>query len=328
MRKITTFLLLLIYLICIPACKNGQKKFDATGTFEAEEIIVSAEASGKILAFETKEGDTLSKGQSVARIDPLSIQLQKEQIEATMTAITEKSNDASPQIAVIQQQIETQNTQINIYKQQKINLLREQKRFKALLEADAISRKTVEDIEGQIDVVEKQIEAAQSQIKILEKQISAQKSLVALQNKGLMSEKLPLQKRLKQADDQIARTNVINPISGTILAKYAHAGELTTVGKPLYKIADLSTLTLRAYITGTQLPQVKINQKVKIYIDNGAEKYTELNGTVTWISDKAEFTPKTIQTKDERANLVYATKIIVPNDGTIKIGMYGEVLFQ
>ena len=153
------------------------------------------------------------------------------------------------------------------------------------------------------------------------------RSNIATQNRSIMSEGQPLQKRVEQLEDQIKRANIINPIQGTILTKYAEAGEITSAGKALYKIADLSTMTLRAYITGTQLSQVKLGQAVKVKVDDGKDAYRELPGTITWISDKAEFTPKTIQTKEERANLVYAVKIKVRNDGYLKIGMYGEVLF-
>jgi HlyD family secretion protein len=151
---------------------------------------------------------------------------------------------------------------------------------------------------------------------------------VATQNRSILSESKPLAKRVAQLEDQLKKANIINPASGTVITKYAEEGEVTSAGKALYKIADLSTMTLRAYITGTQLSQVKLGQGVKVLVDDGDKKYKEFTGTITWISDKAEFTPKTIQTKDERANLVYATKIKVKNDGYLKIGMYGEVKFN
>ena len=157
-------------------------------------------------------------------------------------------------------------------------------------------------------------------------QIAVQRSNISSQNRGILSEGAPLQKRVAQLDDQLKRATIINPVEGTVLTKYAEMGEITSAGKALYKIADLSTLNLRAYITGTQLSQVKLNQPVKVLIDEGADKYKEYAGTIIWISDKAEFTPKTIQTKEERANLVYAIKVKVKNDGYLKIGMYGEVI--
>ena len=162
---------------------------------------------------------------------------------------------------------------------------------------------------------------------VTQQQINVQRNNIATQNRAYLSEGKPLEKRVAQLNDQLNKTNIINPINGTVITKYAEAGEMTSPGKALYKIADLSTMTLRAYITGTQLSQVKLGQTVKVLVDDGADKYKELPGTITWISDKAEFTPKTIQTKDERANLVYAIKVKVKNDGYLKIGMYGEVKF-
>ena len=316
-----------ILLLTLAACKTETPKFDAVGTFEATEIIVSSEATGKILTFTVKEGDTVGVGKIVATIDPLSIELQKEQIAASMTAIGEKSNDATPQVQVFAEQINVQRNQIAVQKQQLTVLQKEQKRFEILVKADAATPKQLDDITGQISILSRQIEAAESQIKVLERQSQTQKDVVSIQNRGISSEKGPLEKRLKQLDDQISRTRVANPLSGTILTKYAEVGEITMAGKALYKIADMREMTLRAYVQGSQLGQVKIGQKVKIRLDDGADKSREVAGTINWISSKAEFTPKTIQTKDERANLVYAIKIGVPNDGSLKIGMYGEVVF-
>jgi HlyD family secretion protein len=162
---------------------------------------------------------------------------------------------------------------------------------------------------------------------VTKQQISVQENNVATQNRSILSETGPLKKRAEQLKDQVQRANIVNPTTGTVITKYARAGEVTSAGKALYKIADLSELNLRAYLTGVQLPAVKLNQSVKVLIDDGAKKYKEYTGTVIWISDKAEFTPKTIQTKEERANLVYAIKVRVKNDGHLKIGMYGEVKF-
>ncbi len=317
--------------ICIiflfTACEKKKENFDASGTFEATEIIVSAEAMGKILDLKIQEGQQLKKGEAVGAIDPLSIELQKEQIQASMGALTEKSNDATPQVNVLNEQISTQRNQIAVQKQQMIVLQKEQSRLEKLVKAEAATPKQLDDLNGQMDVLKKQIEASESSISIFEKQIMAQKAGVSIQNRGILSEKAPLEKRVKQLDEQLARTKITSPIDGTVLSKYAEIGEITAAGKALYKIADMSELTLRAYITGSQLPQVKINQTVKVLIDDGKDKYREMQGTVTWVSDKAEFTPKTIQTKDERANLVYAMKVKVKNDGALKIGMFGEVKF-
>ena len=165
-------------------------------------------------------------------------------------------------------------------------------------------------------------------MQVTQQQIDVQKNNVATQNRSILSEGKPLEKRVAQLQDQLDKSNIVNPIAGTVLTKYAEEGEVTASGKALYKIADLSTITLRAYVTATQLSQLKLGQTVKVFADNGPNKYNEYSGTITWISDKAEFTPKTIQTKEERANLVYAVKVKVKNDGYLKIGMYGELKFQ
>lgn len=316
----------LFVTLVLSSCEKKTEKFDASGTFEATEIIISAEATGKILELKIQEGAHLNKGEVIGAIDPLSIELQKEQVEASMVALTEKSNDPTPQINVLNEQIVTQRNQIAVQKQQLAVLQKEQKRVENLVKADAVPSKQLDDVNGQIDVLKKQIEATESSIAVFQKQIEAQKALVSIQNRGILSEKKPLEKRVKQLDDQISRTRITNPIEGTVLSKYAEPNEITAMGKALYKIADLSELTLKAYITGSQLPNVKINQTVKVMIDSD-KGYKEMSGVVTWISDKAEFTPKTIQTKEERANLVYAIKIKVKNDGTLKIGMFGEVDF-
>ncbi len=315
----------LLFLSTLMACNKNNNHFDASGTFEATEIIVSSEASGRILDLRISEGDNIKKGDIIGAIDPLSIELQKEQIEASMSALNEKANDATPQVNVINEQIATQRNQAAVQKQQLIVLQKEQKRLENLVKAEAATPKQLDDVNGQVDVLKKQIEATESTVSVLEKQISAQKAGVSIQNRAILSERAPLNKRLKQLDDQIARTKINTPLDGTVLSKYAEQGEITTLGKPLFKLADLTYLTLKSYMTGAQLPLIKLNQKVKVFIDNGAKDYKEMEGVITWISDKAEFTPKTIQTKDERANLVYAVKIKVKNDGSLKIGMFGEV---
>jgi len=188
------------------------------------------------------------------------------------------------------------------------------------LEADATTQKQVDDINAQVEETKRQIAVSQQQINLYN-------SNIATQNRSVLSEKAPLQKSIAQIEDQISKGQIVNPVKGTVLTKYAMQGEMATIGKPLYKIADIDTITLRAYITGSQLPQIKLGQQVKVLIDSGAHGYKEYPGTISWISDKSEFTPKTIQTKDERANLVYAIKIRVKNDGYLKIGMYAEVKF-
>ncbi len=304
-------LLSLLIIAGFSSCTNNNNQFDASGTFEASEVIVSSELSGKILSFTINEGETISANKIVGTIDAQLIELQKEQTEASINALSEKTVDVSPQVSLVQNQLAVQQSQLG-------NLQYEQKRVEKLISQDAATTKQLDDINAQIDMMKKQM-------LVTKQQINVQLSNFNTQNRSILSENKPLKKRVEQFNDQLKRANISNPITGTVLTKYAEAGEITTAGKALYKIADLSELKLRAYVTGIQLPNIKLGQQVKVMIDEGAKRYKEYNGIITWISDKAEFTPKTIQTKEERANLVYAIKVKVKNDGYLKIGMYGEV---
>lgn len=324
MSKIT---LISIALLALFSCNNGSSKYDASGTFEADEIIVSAEATGKILQLNFEEGDSLAKNAIVGAIDVLGLELQKGQIEASLQAIGQKTNDPAPQIAILKAQIQGQSAQTEVLIQQIEVAEKEERRLQNLVKADAATPKQLDDVKGQIAIMKKQLAAAKVQSGVLNQQIASASASVKLQNRGILSEKAPIQKRVDQVDDQIARAQIKNPATGIVLSKYAMAGEFASMGKPIYKIADVSEMTLRAYITGGQLSAVKTGQIVKVLVDDGPDNLKELSGTISWISSKAEFTPKTIQTKDERANLVYALKIKVRNDGSLKIGMYGEVVF-
>jgi HlyD family secretion protein len=301
-------------MILAAACNSNNQRYDAAGTFETDEVIVSSELTGKIISFGVEEGQTFSKDSVVGSIDAANISLQKEQVEANIQALSEKTADVSPQVKLLERQLAVQQSQLN-------NLLHEQTRIQNLLKQDAATGKQLDDINAQVDVSRKNLAVTQQQINV-------QRNNIATQNKSILSEGKPLEKRVAQLEDQLKKANIVNPVSGTVITKYAEAGEVTSAGKALYKIADLSTMTLRVYITGSQLSQVKLGQTLKVLVDDGAKKYKELSGVVTWISDKAEFTPKTIQTKEERANLVYAMKVKVKNDGYLKIGMYGEVQFK
>lgn len=303
-----------IMAVFLAACNGNKEQFDASGTFEVDEVIVSSELVGKILRFNIEEGSSVPKDTVVGTIDAENLSLQKEQVQASIEALRQKTSDLQPQIKLLQDQLQVQQTQLD-------NLLHEKQRTENLLKKDAATGKQLDDINYQIDAMKKQMA-------VTKQQINVQTSNTGTQNRSILSEGKPLEKRVAQLDDQLKRANIVNPISGTIITKYAEAGEMTNVGKALYKIADLSYLNLRAYVTGGQLSQIKLNQAVKVLVDDGAKKYKEYPGTITWISDKAEFTPKTIQTKEERANLVYAVKIKVKNDGYIKIGMYGEVILK
>lgn len=308
------FILTASALAFLSACGNGKSHADATGTFEADEVIVSSELSGKLLYFNVEEGMPIAKDSIVGKVDATGISLQQEQVEASIRSLSQKTADASPQIVLLQNQLAVQQSQLD-------NQLHEKTRIENLVKADAATGKQLDDINAQIEVTRRSMRVTQQQMNV-------QKSNIATQNRGILSETDPLKKRVAQLQDQEQRAGIVNPISGTVITKFAEPGEITSAGKPLYKIADLSSLNLRIYISGTQLPLVKLGQTVTVFIDNGPDKYKTYSGTITWISDKAEFTPKTIQTKEERANLVYAVKVKVKNDGYLKIGMYGEVKFQ
>lgn len=287
---------------------------DASGTFEANEVIVSSEAAGRILSFDIEEGQNLAKNAIVGQIDPEDLMLQKEQVEASITALEQKTADVAPQVNLWKETLAVQRSQL-------ATLEHERKRTENLLKEDAATGKQLDDINAEIDVLRKQMAVTRQQINV-------QQNTVSTQNRSILSEEQPLSKRAEQLKDQINRTKIKNPQAGTVITKYAEAGEITSPGKALYKIADMSVLTLRAYISGSQLSVIKTGQQVTVRVDKGPEEYKHLPGTITFISDKAEFTPKTIQTKDERANLVYAIKVKVKNDGYLKIGMYGEVLLN
>jgi len=308
--KIRKFLYLSILPFLFAGCTSKDTS-DAQGTFEVDEVIVSAEVPGKIMALNIEEGFVLAKDSIVGYIDSVPLGLQKAQIEATIGALQKKTTDVRPEVKYIKDQIIVQQAQLADDKL-------EQARTERLIKADAATTKQLDDLNTQISVLQKQIAANEQEIRV-------QETTTGTQNSTVMSEYKPLKKSVAQVEDQLSRTNIRNPINGTVLTKYAMAGEETTAGKALYKIGDLSVITLRAYITGTQLAQVKLNEQVTVLVDSTDTKYRNYTGEITWISDKAEFTPKTIQTKDERANLVYAIKIHVKNDGYLKIGMYGEV---
>lgn len=314
-----------LLVLTIFSCKRADQDHDASGTFEADEIIVTAEATGKILELNINEGDALTANQNIGLIDGKGVELQKEQVLASINAIEQKTNDAAPQIAVLQSQLATQNAQIAVLQEQLNNAVRERNRTANLVKSDAATRKQLDDLNGNVVVIQKQIATAKSQTEILKQQISSTLEQVKIQNRAILSEKNPTEKKVLQIDEQLKHNVISSPIKGIVLTKYMNKGEFATIGKPIYKMANLDEMTLRAYITGDQLAKVKVGQNVKILVDAGNGETKEMNGKIYWISQKSEFTPKTIQTKDERANLVYATKIYVKNDGFLKIGMYGEV---
>ena len=319
--------ILLAAIFALSSCNNSDDNYDASGTFEADELMVTAKANGTILQLNVEEGQQLTINEKVGEIDPKNVQLQKEQVVASMDAIDQKTNSALPQIQVLQSQISGQSANVSILQEQLQNAVRERNRTANLVAKDAATKKQLDDANGQIKVIQKQIIAAQSQLRVLQQQISTTKENVSIQNRAILSERKPTEKKVEQIDEQLKNNTIESPISGMVLTKYLNQGEFATVGKPIFKMANLDIMTLKTFITGDQLPQLKVGKKVTVLIDAGEGKTKELPGTVYWISSKAEFTPKTIQTKNERANLVYSVKIHVKNDGFLKIGMYGDVKF-
>lgn len=323
MKTIIFSLLLLLTF----SCKNRDQEYDASGTFEADELLVTAKATGTLLKLTIEEGQQLTKNQEVGTIDPAGAELQKEQALAAVEAIEQKTGSSAPQVQVLQAQFQSQRAQITLLQEQLRNAIRERNRTASLVRADAATRKQLDDAGGQVDVIQRQIDAAQTQLTTINSQMAAARQNTSLQNRAVLSERKPAEKRVQQIEEQLKNNRIESPVSGMVLTKYANEGEFVTPGKPLFKVAGLGLMTLKTYLTGDQLPKVKTGQQVTVLVETGEGKTKELPGTLYWISSKAEFTPKTIQTKNERANLVYAAKIHVINDGYLKIGMYGDVKF-
>lgn len=296
-NKIINYQLLIIHLLLLSACGTKSNQYDASGVFEATEIIVSAQANGEIRQFDITEGSEIKADSAIGYIDTTQLFLRKKQLQASMQAVGSRQSNVSTQIAALQQQIITQKN--------------ERQRFENLLKANAATQKQVDDIAAQIAV--------------LEKQLSAQTDLLNNSNSSISGETAGLAMQIAQINDQIQKSIIRSPMDGVVLAKYAEQGELAMQGKSLFKVADMAHINLRVYITADQLTALKIGQSVEVYADQGKSERKAYSGKVIWISDKAEFTPKTIQTRDERANLVYAVKVAVENDGGIKRGMYGEI---
>ncbi|MEL6867347.1 MAG: HlyD family efflux transporter periplasmic adaptor subunit [Bacteroidota bacterium] len=328
MTKIINIQAIIILSILLTACQNTEKGYDASGSFEAVERTISAEATGKIISLNIEEGQELKAGEVIGNINVTNLSIQSEQVQASIDAIQQKTNNASAQVAVLESQLKTQESQAATIRQQLKNLEKEITRFQNLVKANAAPQIQLDDLRAQELVLQKQLDAAATQTSVIQSQIEATKDNVNTQNRAILSEIAPNEKRLALIAQQIKDGTIVNEFDGTVTTQMAYNGEFTSIGKPLYKIADLQNITLRAYISGNQLPQVKLNQEVIVKTDDGSGGFKKTTGQITWISPKAEFTPKTIQTKDERANLVYAMKVKVKNDGTYKMGMYGEIKFQ
>ncbi|MFD1817725.1 HlyD family secretion protein [Pseudarcicella hirudinis] len=308
-----SIILALSSLLFLASCEK-KEDYDASGNFEADEVIVSSQQNGELLSFSANEGDALKAGTLVGQIDVTLPKLQKEQVEASIQAIAQKTGSPKEQIELINKQLAVQQAQMD-------QQLRERTRMQNLVKADAATRKQLDDINARIEQLEREMLATRQQMKLNTTNVSTQ-------NRGILSEQAPLKVSARQYQEQINRGEIVNPVSGVVLTKYALKGEITAIGKPLYKIANIDTLFLKAYLTGDKLSQIRLGQQVSIRIDQGEKDYKSYQGIITWISAKSEFTPKTIQTKNERANLVYAFKVRVKNDGYLKIGMYGEVILN
>lgn len=289
-------------IVCIAAAAlamscGTEAEFDAQGSFEATEVVVSAEAAGRILWFDAEEGTAVEPGVRIGQIDTLQLDLQRRQLEAQQAALLASRPDIRAQAAALREQIAKQE--------------RELTRVQNLLRDGAATTKQRDDIEAQIRILQSQLSAALS---------SLDKSTVTIDGNAAVVES-----QIAALDDRIARCRIASPIAGIVLTKYAEAGELAAVGKPLLKVADLEHLYLRAYFTSEQLAAIRVGDAVTVTADFGGDQRYDYEGRIAWISPESEFTPKTIQTRDSRANLVYATKIAVQNDGRLKIGLAGEV---
>ncbi|HNP91282.1 HlyD family secretion protein [Macellibacteroides fermentans] len=299
MKTLKNTMLFLAALLPV-ACSNNKTDYDASGIFESTEVIVSSQVSGQLMEFTVTEGQQLQADSYLGYVDTTQLYLKKQQLMASRTAVSSRSTSVPRQIASLKEQIATQK--------------RELARFGNLVKLNAANQKQVDDI--------------QSQLSVLEKQLAAQTELLVNNNQGISGESTALESQIAQIEDQLLKSRITSPIQGTVLTKYAEQGEFTAPGKALFKVSDMQQMYLRAYITSDQLTQLKQGQPVTVYADFGEDKMRTYPGTISWIADKAEFTPKTIQTRNERANLVYAVKIAVTNDGYLKNGMYGEVKFN
>ena len=299
MKTLKNTMLFLAALLPV-ACSNNKTDYDASGIFESTEVIVSSQVSGQLMEFTVTEGQQLQADSYLGYVDTTQLYLKKQQLMASRTAVSSRSTSVPRQIASLKEQIATQK--------------RELARFGNLVKLNAANQKQVDDI--------------QSQLSVLEKQLAAQTELLVNNNQGISGESTALESQIAQIEDQLLKSRITSPIQGTVLTKYAEQGEFTAPGKALFKVSDMQQMYLRAYITSDQLTQLKQGQPVIVYADFGEEQMRTYPGTISWIADKAEFTPKTIQTRNERANLVYAVKIAVTNNGYLKNGMYGEVKFN
>lgn len=293
------FILLAAISLLLFSCNDGKLKSDAAGNFEAVETMVSAEANGKILSFTITEGEVLKAGQLVGYIDSTQLHLTKLQLMQSRKAILTGRPDIQTQLESLQKEL--------------ANAISDRNRIQNLVKGEVASQKQLDD--------------ANTRVEVLQARIDAQKSALSTSSNALTEQGGTVEVQLAQVEDQLRKCRIVNPVDGTVLVKYVEPFEMTAQGRPLYKIADLDNLYIRIYVSETQLSQIKLGQKVEVLIDADHKEFKKYEGTISWISSKAEFTPKIIQTKEERVTLVYAVKVLVKNDGYLKIGMPGEVNF-
>ncbi|MDR0768691.1 MAG: HlyD family efflux transporter periplasmic adaptor subunit [Dysgonamonadaceae bacterium] len=287
-------------LFFLSNCGKQAGNYDASGTFEATEVIVSSQVAGQVMTLDVEEGQSVRAYEPVGLVDTVQLYLKRKQLLAGMKAVDSRSYNISLQIASLKQQIEKQQTELA--------------RFNKLLNSNAATQKQVDDIQSSIDV--------------LQRQLAAQTESLRNSNRSVAAESLSMQAQVEQINDMLNKSIISSPLDGVVLSKYVERGEVVGQGKALFKVADIDRIFLRAYITADLLSQIKLNQQITVFADFGKNEMRPYTGTVTWISDKAEFTPRTILTKDERANLVYAVKVAVENDGYLKIGMYGQLIID
>jgi len=297
MKKI---MILASVALIMAACGGNEKEFDATGTFEATETTVFAEQSGQLMTFSINEGDNIEANKEVGLIDTTQVWLKIQQLGATKEVYQSQKPDMEAQIAATRQQL--------------AKAQQEEQRYRELVADGAAPSKALDD--------------ATNQVKVLQKQLAAQQSALSTNTRSLDKQMAATDVQVSQLRDQLRKCHIISPTKGTVLEKYVERGEFVATGKPLFKIADTEDMYMRAYVTSAQLQNIKLGQQVKVFADYGDGQRKEYDGTISWISSRSEFTPKTILTDDERADLVYAVKVAIKNDGFVKIGMYGEVKFM
>ena len=326
--KTRNYAIVALAVTLLASCQKKEESYDASGVFETTDVIVMAKGAGQIMTLDVEEGQDVNAGEPVGSIDATQLELQRDQAQAG------KRQAAASRAQTVASKASTESKKIDIgqqvasYEQQIANLERERARYQALYRDSAATQKQVDDIDYQIKTLRKQVAAVRDQYATSNTSIDKQGAAYDAQVRGIDAQESQIDAQMAQIDDKIKNYSITSPIKGCILNKYAHAGEYAAPGRALFKVADVSKMILRAYITADQLTRVKLGQKVSVFADMGTSGRKRYTGTIAWISAKAEFTPKTIQTRDERANLVYAIKIAVNNNGgMIKRGMYGDVKF-